>query len=102
MDAVAPGLRADVDDRIAFARGLGVEDLVAPDQSQSERIHQRIAGVARLELGLAAHVGHAEAVAVRRDAADHALKHGMVLVNVLRGCVVPGLWPCESLSALTA
>ena len=85
VDAVAPGFRSDVNDRIAFAGGLGVENLVSPDQAQSERIHQRIAGVAGLELGLAAQVGHAKTVAVGGDAADHAFQDGMILVNVLRG-----------------
>ena len=82
VNAVASGFRADVDHRIAVARSLGIENLVAPDQAQSERVHQRIAGVARLELGLAAEVGHAETVAVRSDAADHAFQHGVILVNL--------------------
>ncbi len=67
VNAVAPGFRADVNHRIAFARSLGVENLIAPDQSQSERIDQRIAGVARLELGLAAEVGDAKTISVRGD-----------------------------------
>ena len=83
VNAVAPGFRAHVNHGIAFARGLGIENLVAPDQSQSERIDQRIAGVARLELGLAAQVGDAKTIAIRSDPADHAFKHGMILVNVL-------------------
>ena len=81
MNAVAAGLGADVDHRIAFARGLGVENLIAPHQSQREGVDQRIARVAALELHLAADVRHAEAVAVRGDAADHALHHGVVLVQ---------------------
>ena len=67
VNAVAPGLRSDVNHGIAFARGLGVENLVAPDQAKRERIHQRIAGVARLKLGLAAKVGNAKAIAVGSD-----------------------------------
>ena len=82
VNAVAPGLRADVNHGIAFARGLGVKNLIAPDQSQSERIHQRIARVARLELGLAAEVGDAEAISVRGDPADYAFQDGMVLVDL--------------------
>ena len=82
MNAVAAGFRADVDHRIAFARSLGVENLIAPDEAQSESVHQRIARVAGLELGFAAEVGHAEAIAVRSDSADHAFEDGMVLVNL--------------------
>ena len=81
VNAVAAGFRADVNHRIAFARRLGVENLVAPDQSQSESIDQRIAGVAGLELGFAAQVGHAKTISVGGDAADHAFEHGLVLVD---------------------
>ena len=56
VDAVAPGLRSHVNDRISFARRSRIKNLVAPHQAQRKRIHQRIAGVARLELGLAAQV----------------------------------------------
>ena len=65
-------------------RGLAVEDLVLAHQAQRKRIHQRIAAVAGLELGFAAQVGHAEAVAVAGDAAHHALDDGVVLVHQLR------------------
>ena len=79
VDAVASGLGANVDHRIAFAGGARVEDFVFAHQSHGECVHQRIAGVARLELRLAAQVGHAEAIAVGSDAADHAFEDGVVL-----------------------
>ena len=50
VNAVAPGLRPDVDHGIAFARGLRIENLIPPHQTQRKRIHQRITGVASLEL----------------------------------------------------
>ena len=84
MDAVAAGLRADVDHRIADARRLGVEDLVLPADAQREHVHQRVAVVARLEDALAADRGHAEAVAVVRDAGDHAFDDAAVARAVLR------------------
>ena len=77
-----PGLCADVNHRVAFAGRLRVENLVSPDQAQRERIHQRIARVAGLKLGLAAEVGHAKAVAVGGDAADHAFDDGVILVEL--------------------
>ncbi len=95
VNAVAAGLGADIDHRIAFAGGLGVEDLVAAHQSQRKRVDQRISRVAAFELHLAADVGHAEAVSVRRDAAHHAFHHGVVLVQ--RGLVDRG---CPTLIAL--
>ena len=92
VNAVAPGLGADVNHGIARARRLGIENLIAPHQAQGKGIHQRIAGVAALELHFAAHVGHAKTVAVRRYAADHAFEHRVVLVQrglVDLGCRVP-------------
>ena len=80
VDAVAAGLCADVDDGVAGAGGLAVEDFVFADQAEGEGVDQRIAAVAGLELGFAAEVGHAEAVAVAGDAADHAFDDGVVLV----------------------
>ena len=78
VDAVAAGLCADVDDRVARAGGLAVKDFVLADQAQGEGVHQRVAAVAGLELGFAAQVGHAKAVAVAGDAADHAFDDGVV------------------------
>ena len=63
-----PVFGADVDDGVADAGGLGVEDLVGADEAEGEGVDQRIAGVAGLEAGLAAEVGDAEAVAVAGDA----------------------------------
>ena len=83
VNAVAPGLGADVDHGIARAGGLGIENLVASDQSEGKRIDQRIARVAALELHLAADIRHAKAVAVGGDAAHHAFHHGVVLVQRL-------------------
>ena len=97
MDAVAAGLGADVDDGIAGAAGLGVEDFVFADEAESEGVHERVAAVARLELGFAAEVGHAEAVAVAGDAADYAFDDGVVLVALTRFCVL--VW-IRSLAAL--
>ena len=72
VDAVAAGARAHVDHRIAHARGLGVENVFLAADAEREDVHQRIAVVAALEDALAAHRGHAEAIAVVRDAAHHA------------------------------
>ncbi len=81
VDAVASGLRAHVNYRIPLARCASVKDLIAAHQPQGKGIHQRIAGIARLELHLAAKVRDAETVAVRSDARNHALHNRMVLVD---------------------
>ena len=69
VDAVAAGLRAHIDDRIADAGGSRVEDFVLFADAQREDVDQRIAGVAFFEDAFAADRGNAEAVAVVRDAA---------------------------------
>src|SRR5580704_10570241 len=83
MNAVAAGLGADVNNGIAFTGGLGVENLIAPDQSQGESIHQRIARIASLELGFSAEVGDPEAIAIESDSTDYAFQDGMVFMNFL-------------------
>ena len=97
MDAVAAGFGADIDDGIARAAGLGVEDLVFADQAEGEGVHQRIAAVAGLEFGFAAEVGHAKTVAVAGDAADHAFDDGVILVNSSRrSASVRARWSARS------
>ena len=83
MNAVAAGFGAYINDRIARAAGLGVEDFVFANKAESECVHQRIAAVAGLEFGFAAEVGHAKAVAVAGDAADDAFDDGVILVDEL-------------------
>ncbi len=90
VDAVAAGLGADIDDGIARAAGLGVEDLVLADEAEREGVHQRIAAVAGLEFGFAAEVGHAKAVAVAGDAAHHAFEDGVIVDAPARGRPGPG------------
>src|SRR5580658_3699133 len=81
VDAVAPGLCANVDYRISLASRLRVKNFVLSHQAQRKGVDQRITRVAGLELGFAAQVGHSETVSVRSDAADHALEDGMILVE---------------------
>ena len=94
VNAVAAGLCAHIDDRVAGAGGLGVEDFVFADEAESEGVDQRIAAVAGLEFGFAAEVGHAEAVAVAGDAADDAFEDGVILVMSSRlfTCCVGDPW----------
>src|ERR1700674_1012131 len=82
VDTVAPRLGADINYRIPLACRAPIKNLVAADQPESERVHQSIAGVARLELHLTSKVGNAETVAVRSDARDHSLHNRVTLVNL--------------------
>jgi hypothetical protein len=71
--AVAPGLGADVDHRIAGAGGARVEDLILGHEAHAHHVHQDVAVVGAVEGGLAADRRHADAVAVAGDAGDHAV-----------------------------
>ena len=47
--------------------------------AQAESVHQRVGSVAGVEVEVAAHGGHADAVAVKSDAADDAFGNGAIL-----------------------
>ena len=81
MNAIAPGLGANVDHRIAFSSGARVENFILANQPHGECIHKRIARVTRLELGFATQVRHAEAVSVGGDSADHAFEDRVIFVQ---------------------
>ena len=73
MDAVAPGLGADVDHRMADGvLGRGVEDAVRRRHAHGHGVDQDVAVVGRIEGARAAHRRHPDAVAVAADAGDHA------------------------------
>ena len=74
-------MRADINDGIADAAGLGVKDFVAAHEAEGEGVDEGIAGVARLEFGFAAEVGDAEAVAVAGDAVDDAFDDGVIFAD---------------------
>ncbi len=73
-----PGLRADVDHRIARAARLGEKQIFFLRDAQRQNVHQRIAGIARLECDFAADRGHAETISVVGDAAHHAVEKAPV------------------------
>ena len=78
MDAIAPGLCADIYHRISGAAGLGVKNLVLDEQSERERVHQRISAITGFELRFAAEVRHAETVSVGGDATNDAFDDRVV------------------------
>ena len=72
VDAVAPGLGADIDHGIPDAAGLGVEDPVGARDADAHGVDQDVAVVGAVEGALAADGRHADAVAVAADAGDDA------------------------------
>jgi hypothetical protein len=82
MDAIAPGLRSDVEHGVPHARGDPLDDLVGLRDAEAEHVHQRVAGVAFVEGDLAADGGDADAVAVAADAghdAGHVAAHQRIV-----------------------
>ena len=69
VDAVTPGLRTDIDDRVARALSLGREDPVGRRDADGHGVDQRVAVVGGVELALAADGRHADAIAIAADAA---------------------------------
>ena len=74
-DAVEAGAGAEQDDLVAGARRERQVQILFAQHPDAQRVHQRIAGVGRVEHGLAADVGQAQRVAVAADAAHHAVEH---------------------------
>src|SRR5215467_12665021 len=72
VNAVAAGFGAEINDRHADARRLGVEDLVALGEAHRHRVDEAIAVIASVEADFAADRRHAEGVAVTADSGDHA------------------------------
>ena len=70
MDAVASGLRAEIDDRIADAGRGRREDRVPPGDADGHRIDEDVAVIAPMEADRAADRRHAERIAVAADPGD--------------------------------
>jgi hypothetical protein len=72
VDAVAPGLGADIDHQIARPGGGRIKDTVGPHQPDAHRVDQDVAVIGRIETAFAADRRHPDAIAVAADAADDA------------------------------
>ncbi|VXC43279.1 hypothetical protein SPHINGO8AM_130159 [Sphingomonas sp. 8AM] len=72
MDPVAPGLRSDIDDRIADPGSGRIEDLVGIRDADRHRIDEDVAVIGGVEIDLAADGRHADAIAIAADAVDDA------------------------------
>src|SRR5271156_5307129 len=74
MDAVASRLRAEIDDRIADARSLGVKYRIGAGDADRHGVDENVAVVALVEADRAADRRHAERIAVAADAGNDAGK----------------------------
>src|SRR4029453_4990967 len=72
VNAVAPRLRAEIDDRHADARSGRIENLVFARNTDRHRVDPAIAVITRGDPNRAADRRHAERIAVAADAGDHA------------------------------
>ena len=67
VDAVAPGLGADIDHEVSRPGGGRIEDAVGARQPDAHRVDQDVAVIGGVELALAADRRHADAIAVAAD-----------------------------------
>ena len=81
MDAVTTGLGAEIDHRVADTGGGRIEDVVLVGQTHGHGVDQDVAVIRLVEIGLAAHGGDADAIAVAADAGHHA-RHQMAGLGV--------------------
>ena len=72
VDSVAAGLGADIDDRIADARGGRVENLVGLRDADGHRVDEDVAVICCVEVDFAADGRNADAIAIAADPRDDA------------------------------
>ena len=70
MNAIASGFRADIDDRRANAGGRGIKYFIGAREADTHGIDQNIAIIAGVEINLAAHRRHADAIAIAANAGN--------------------------------
>src|SRR5207247_8793078 len=73
---------SDVKHGVADPFGRAARDLFVAQDAQAERVHQRIAFIAFVEVDLAPYGWDAEAIAVMRDAAYHAGEEALVIFDL--------------------
>ena len=83
-DAIAAGAGAIQDNEISDALRAREVNILMPHRANAEGIHERVAGVARVEDDLAADIRQAQAVAVAADAGDDAGQHAACIGGVGR------------------
>ena len=72
MDAITPGFRPDIDNRIADACRGRVENFIRIRDANCHRIDEDIAIIGGVEIGLTAHGRHAHAIAIAANSGNHA------------------------------
>ena len=82
MDTVFAGRGADVEDRVANARGFAALDLVYLHDAKAEGVHKAVGLVGLVVIDVAADRRDAHAVAVMGDAADHAVNELLDLSGI--------------------
>ena len=83
MNAVAARLGPEIDHRQTNAFGFGIEYLVRIGQTNGHGVDQYVAIVAFVEVHLATHRRHAEAIAITANAGDYA-GHKVTGLGMLR------------------
>ena len=78
---VASRLGAHIKNRVTDAARCSSSDLLVPQHTQAEHIHQRIPLVALVEIHFSADCRNANAIPIMRNARNHARKQTPVVVN---------------------
>ena len=79
MDAVTAGSGAHQQHDVVHFTGCGGCDVIGADQAYTHSVDQRVSGIGLVKANLTGDVGHANAVAIPRDATDHAVEKMPVL-----------------------
>src|SRR5437016_14311878 len=84
MNAIAAGLRPNIQNRISNARRLTEENLISTNEPERERVDERIQRVSVVESDFTANRRHSERVSVMRDAGDHAGEQRPIAPPIIR------------------
>ena len=74
MDAITPGFRTDIQQRVANAGCTSEKNPVGFGEAQAERVDKNVAVVTGIEINVAADCRHTHAVAVIGDASYDAVQ----------------------------
>ena len=79
MDAITAGSGAHQQHDVVQFTGCGGCDVIGADQAYTHSVDQRVSGIRLVKANLTSDVWHANAIAIPRDTADHAVEKMPVL-----------------------
>jgi hypothetical protein len=84
VNSVTPCLGAHIKNRVSNPGGLTEKDLIVPNETKRECVHEGIECVCIVECDFTANSRHTKRVAVMSNAIDHAREEGSISTTLFR------------------